>query len=146
MTRTRSPNLHEHPGQVHVATACSLDLGVSCILSVANSYLKPMSLTQQRVRTIDESLTFLQSAAQTDKTPPRIWQRRPPISKPMCPIRPEEQFLNIGCVDHWCGMEIPRVVLACLWVGIGGHQLQSYSETDAGHLSPLVRASDQHVF
>ena len=32
-------------------------------------------------------------------------------------------------------MEIPRVVLARLRVGIGGHRRQAFSETDASHLA-----------
>ena len=41
-------------------------------------------------------------------------------------------------------METSRVVLACLWVGIGRHQLQSLSMTDAGHLPPMAWAPGQH--
>ena len=52
---------------------------------------------------------------------------------------------HCGCMDHWCGMEIPRVVLACLWVGIGGHQLESFFQGHASHRSPTAQVPGQHV-
>ena len=48
------------------------------------------------------------------------FERRPPF-RIRFPIRPGEQFLNIVAV--WI-LGAPRFVLARLWVGTGGHQLQ----------------------
>ena len=48
-------------------------------------------------------------------------------------------------MDHWCRMEIPRVVFASLWVNIGGHHLQSFSKTDAC-LPSMDRTPGQYVF
>ena len=38
---------------------------------------------------------------------------------------------HVGRMDRWSGIESSRVVLAWFVVGIGGHQLQSLSQTDA---------------
>ena len=71
-----------------------------------------------------------------------------PTGNRSIPIRAEEHFRNIVAVEWTIGVgwTFQELYSQVFWIGISGHQLQPFSQTDASHLPPMARARGQHVF
>ena len=90
----------------------------TCVRSGAQRDARPLHsrAAGPRCPEILKHMTLLEFRSATT----RIQQRRPPIRIPMETHPARGDVAHRDMADHWCRMEIRRVILACLQVDIGG--------------------------